>query len=61
MTRRTGCDGKVAHERKADAVAHANDLWRRLKARVRAYKCPHCKKWHVGHPSTKRRRGPVAY
>ena len=56
-TRGRACVGKKAHTTRADADADAHRL--RLIARgaapegIRAYRCRHCRHWHVGHSGPK--------
>jgi hypothetical protein len=40
-----GCWRKVAHTTEARAAREAA----RLRSGAHAYRCPHCRKWHVGH------------
>lgn len=55
-TRTRQCDGKIAHQRKADAKAHAVRITSSIgtgnRRRAVVYRCPHCRLWHVGHPPT---------
>ncbi|MES2668350.1 MAG: hypothetical protein V4644_01500 [Patescibacteria group bacterium] len=40
------CWRKFKHHTLGRAEAEA----RRLRGGVHAYRCPYCRKWHVGHP-----------
>lgn len=46
---RRQCEGKIPHETQVAAVAHKVSLKKQGAARMHAYKCKRCKKWHVGH------------
>lgn len=49
-TRARMCAGKVPHESREAARGQLRSLFRRNGAvRMRAYRCPFCKSWHVGH------------
>lgn len=39
------CDGKVRHRNRESALHHA----RIAGPEYRAYNCPHCHFWHIGH------------
>jgi hypothetical protein len=56
-TRARSCEGKKTFETHAEAVREA-DFWRRrVFGRYHAYRCDHCKKFHVGHrPKPKKRK-----
>lgn len=43
------CAGKRTYIAKRDAKAAARGAERFL-GRMVAYRCPHCTRWHVGHP-----------
>jgi hypothetical protein len=45
----TACHGKKRYGRKA-AHRAARVLHQRQGQQVHAYPCPHCGRWHVGHP-----------
>jgi len=48
--RRKACDGKIRHEDRATADRHAAWACWKYKAKIAAYRCPHCGGYHVGHP-----------
>jgi hypothetical protein len=48
--RRRGCEGKVRHTERADALQHLRQLRRIDHAwHLNIYRCRFCKGWHVGH------------
>lgn len=55
MTARCPKTGKHAHTTRAAAHRHLQSLLRIGGVRLQTYRCPHCKKWHVGHYSKGRR------
>ena len=53
--RRRSCESKVQHLSEASAVRAAKAV--RAKNQgvpMWAYKCPHCGKWHIGTPSSRK-------
>lgn len=56
LQRRKACAGKVRHGSQEEATAHAIHLRRKDGDRVRAYRCPFCRSWHVGHTPHARRQ-----
>ena len=53
--RRRSCESKVQHLSEAAAVRAARAVQAKSQgAPVRAYKCPHCGKWHIGTPDSRR-------
>jgi hypothetical protein len=44
--RRDGCNGKVAHPNRDAAMIAAR---RARNVGLSAYRCPHCKQWHLGN------------
>lgn len=56
MPRRFWCDGKVKHQSRGSAEAHARSLRRRFgNVDVTTYYCVTCCKWHVGNVRPQRR------
>lgn len=43
------CHGKATYLTKADAKRAAGTS-ERFAGRMRAYRCPHCDRFHIGHP-----------
>lgn len=63
MTRTDVCrqTGKITYPSRGDAKDHVTALNRKFrKNHWRAYRCPHCRNWHVGreqlHGGVKKRR-----
>lgn len=56
-TQARSCTGKQRHHSKAAADAHRAALIRSGGSRlvIVVYRCPHCRGWHVGHRSRRRR------
>jgi len=57
--RRKACVGKVRHDTRAAATdaaraATGGRFW------MRAYRCPHCAGWHIGHPTASHRHAARA-
>ncbi|MEQ1761274.1 MAG: hypothetical protein ABL986_23440 [Vicinamibacterales bacterium] len=40
-----GCDGKIRFPSKKNATARA----RAISVAFNAYRCPRCRRWHIGH------------
>jgi hypothetical protein len=53
-TKARSCTGKEQMTQ-AEAIGKALRLQRLGSYRMETYKCRHCKKWHVGHPSKAKR------
>lgn len=53
--RRKACVGKVRHADR-DAATEAAREATRGQFWLRAYRCPHCAGWHIGHPTARHRR-----
>jgi len=50
LEHRKRCRGKHRHKSEGAAMAHVRSLKRLDEdVNVSAYRCPFCKKWHVGH------------
>lgn len=56
--RRNSCTGKVGHASRDNALIAARKTVRGSVVGdwMHAYRCPHCGKWHIGHPRNQRRR-----
>lgn len=50
------CGSKRTHRSKGDAKRAARRVETTLgSGRLEVYRCPHCARWHVGHPPSRRR------
>jgi hypothetical protein len=56
--RRKACQGKSAHADRSGALiaARRTTKYTQVGDWLRPYLCPHCHKWHVGHPQTREKR-----
>lgn len=55
-TRARACTGKKPHDDRTAALSHIYALKRSDGAvRMSPYRCPYCRKWHVGHLPRRRR------
>ena len=57
--RRKQC-GKVAYDTASDAWKRVVYVRRRQGERLTTYACPHCAKFHVGHPNGRQRQALAA-
>src|SRR4051794_14946555 len=48
--RRSACEGKRKYLTSADATAAAAVLTKSSGQKVVPYRCPFCRRWHIGHP-----------
>jgi hypothetical protein len=50
-TRKKACESKRRYDTRREAQAHIQRLIKQGAAPrlMNAYRCPHCKGWHVGH------------
>lgn len=49
---------KIGHPDEASAHSEAKFIRKRIGPKVKAYECPHCGYWHIGHWRPPHRRGP---
>jgi hypothetical protein len=49
LQRAKQCGRKVRYKRLADALKARQEIYRRHNDRMNAYKCPFCRRWHLGH------------
>ncbi len=56
--RRNACTGKVGHAERNHALIAARKTVRDSMTGdwLRPYRCGHCGKWHVGHPTSRVKR-----
>lgn len=61
--RRKMCDGKKKHNTKKEASVEKMRLYKNAgsSARLSAYKCPFCRKYHVGHNAGKKNKRRFEY
>lgn len=50
------CGTKAPLADRPTAIARAKALEKHTGGRYRAYRCPHCTRWHVGHTASLARR-----
>ena len=59
--RRTKCERKVKFPTKEDAVRRGRQIQRMGGDFLRAYECPHCKQFHLGHePGSRQQHASAA-
>lgn len=60
QTKARGCGNKKQHDTRASAEDQIRRLQNRfgsVQGEYRAYDCPHCDYWHVGHRGRRQRQG----